>query len=130
MEEVILALLPTATTDAVVTVFLSLIGGLGSYLHGVRTSRIERKAFEFFTEVLLALIVGLIVMNAAASIELPSSVTAVLILTLTNNSDESILEFKSHLMQRLRYRMGMKPIKATNSTNDEQSAINKNERGT
>nr|AKN37064.1 hypothetical protein [Vibrio cyclitrophicus]AKN38227.1 hypothetical protein [Vibrio splendidus] len=108
MDEVFLELFPK-TSEALVTVLLSLLGGLGSYLHGVRTGRIQRALFEFVTEVFLAQIVGFIVMNACRFLDLPPSLTAVLILALTNNSDESILEFKSYLMHRLRGRIGMKP---------------------
>lgn len=116
LNELFLDLLPK-TSEALITVLFSLLGGLGSYMHGVRTGRIPRAFFEFLTEVLLALITGFIVMNAGRFLEFPASVTAVLILTLTNNSDESILEFKSYLMHRLRCRLGIKPRNGGPETN-------------
>lgn len=103
-----MGLLPE-TSEVLIAVLFSLLGGLGSYVHGVRTGRVQRASFEFLTEVLLALITGFIVLNAGRFLELPASVIAVLILTLTNNSDESILEFKSYLMHWLRRRIGMRP---------------------
>ena len=118
LDELILELLPK-TSEALITVLFSLLGGLGSYMHGVRTGRIPRAFFEFLTEVLLALITGFIVMNAGRFLEFPPSVTAMLILTLTNNSDESILEFKSYLMHRLRGRLGMKPRNGSLGANKE-----------
>lgn len=122
MDEVFLELFPK-TSEALVTVLLSLLGGLGSYLHGVRTGRIQRALFEFVTEVFLAQIVGFIVMNACRFLDLPPSLTAVLILALTNNSDESILEFKSYLMHRLRRRIGMKPNGAAIESSASESEL-------
>ena len=79
------------TSELIVTAsLLSLLGGLGSYLHGCREGRFDRSWINAFTEIVLALVVGLVVMYLGDWQGWPKGLTCVLILVLSNNGGDTL----------------------------------------
>jgi hypothetical protein len=73
---------------------LSLLGGLGSYLHGCRESRFARSWTNAITEIVLALVVGFVVMYCGVWQGWPPALTCVLILVFSNNGGDSLIWLK------------------------------------
>lgn len=73
---------------------LSLLGGLGSYLHGCREGRFTRSWTNAITEIVLALVVGFVVMFCGVWQGWPPALTCVLILVLSNNGGDTLIWLK------------------------------------
>lgn len=83
------------TGEVIVTAsVLSLLGGLGSYLHGAREGRFARSWINALTEIVLALVVGLCVMYLGVWQGWPQALTSVVILVLSNNGGDTLAMFK------------------------------------
>ena len=81
-------------------IVLSLLGGVGAYLQGVRDGRIKKGVSNAFTEMTLALVMGLIVLYVGQWQAWPLPLVYVLILVLSNNASEH-LSFLGSLVERL-----------------------------
>lgn len=79
------------TADFISALLLSLLGGIGSYLHGYRNNDFKHSFLNLFTELVLATTTGLAIMYIGQWKELSPALVSVLILMLTNNGSESIL---------------------------------------
>ncbi|WP_217521915.1 phage holin family protein [Vibrio metschnikovii] len=80
---------------------LSLLSGLGSYLHGRRTERLQIGWISFLAEMTLALMVGLTVTYLCESKQMDRRVTMALVLILSNNGAETYSKFRQLVIERL-----------------------------
>lgn len=74
---------------------LSLLGGLGSYLHGCREARFDRGWTNAITEIVLALVVGFVVLYCGVWQGWPPALTCVLILVFSNNGGDTLTWLKT-----------------------------------
>ncbi len=78
---------------------LSLLGGLGSYLQGVREGRFPHNVLNAVTEIVLALSAGLLVMYLGQWQHWPQPLTSVLILLGSNNGGDTFVFLKRTVSQ-------------------------------
>lgn len=93
---------------------LSVLSGIGSYLQGVRENRLKGRFLDFFTEVTLALVVGLATAYTGHSMKLNEAMTCALVLIFSNNGADTVALLKKIFKQLLAHRFGLN----TNSNNN------------
>ncbi|HCG7330466.1 hypothetical protein P3551_21130 [Vibrio parahaemolyticus] len=79
---------------------LSLLSGLGSYLHGRRTERLQGGWISFMAEMILALTVGLTVTYLCEAKQVDRRITMALVLILSNNGAETYSRFRQAAVER------------------------------
>lgn len=73
---------------------LSVLSGIGSYLQGCREKRLTSGFQDLVTEVVMAVVVGLIVAYAGNSLDMDKGYLCAAILVFSNNGSESLLWIK------------------------------------
>lgn len=86
---------------------LSALSGLGSYLQGVRSKRITHGCLNFTTEVVTALIAGMIVAFAGHSFEVNEALTCAVVLVMSNNGADTVAYGKKVIKHIINQRVGM-----------------------
>lgn len=76
-------------SDVALVLFLSLLGGTGSYMHGCKAEKVKPTIFNLITELVLAVTFGLAIMYLGQWKELPPPLVSILILLTTNNSSDA-----------------------------------------
>lgn len=89
-----------AELTASVTI-LSVLSGVGSYLHGRRTGRLKRGWIDFAAEITLALVVGLIVTYLCEVAEMDRRITMAIVLILSNNGAETYTKLRQAALDRM-----------------------------
>lgn len=81
-------------------VLLSLLSGVGSFLQGKREGRLTN-ALDLLSEVVLALIVGLIVAYVGEANNIERGYTCALVLVLSNNGSDTLNSLRKMTFNRL-----------------------------
>lgn len=76
------------TELAIVIFVLSIVSGIGSYLHGCRSGRLKRSYYDCITEVVLALVAGFVVAFFSDAYKIHPSITCASALLAANNGAE------------------------------------------
>ena len=96
----------------VLVIALSIFSGIGSFLHGKREERLKGGAIDFFTEITLAVVVGLVVAYIGEGQNLERTFTCALVLVLSNNGADAIEIIRkivrNHLKILLKFNSGEK----------------------
>lgn len=76
--------------DLLPPLLLSLLGGVGSYLQGCRSGELQRTLFNLFTELVLAITIGLAIVNLGEWLGWNPALTSLLVILAANNGGDSL----------------------------------------
>ncbi len=96
--------------NEIVAVTLAIIGGLGSFMQGCRNGDLKRTFFNFFTELILAVIAGLAILNLGQWQEWQPGLINALILILTNNGGDTLATAKAMLANFIKRKLNLGEI--------------------
>ncbi|HCD8986603.1 TPA: holin [Citrobacter freundii] len=88
--------------------FLSLLSGIGVFLHGVREERIKASSLNLLTELVLAVLAGLIAYYIARHKAWDDSLLYLAVLVVSNNGREVSTALKNRLIDTIQYLFGPK----------------------
>lgn len=93
-----------------IAVALAIVGGLGSFLQGCRNGELKRTFFNLLTELILAVIAGLAILNLGVWQNWQPALTNSLILILTNNGGDTLATAKTLLAKALKRKFNLGEI--------------------
>jgi hypothetical protein len=88
--------------------FLSLLSGIGVFLHGVREERIKASSLNLLTELVLAVLAGLTAYYIARHKAWDDSLLYLAVLVVSNNGREVSTALKNRLIDTIQYLFGPK----------------------